>query len=81
MTVKPAFWTGEHASAFDDAEVARLYRFRPAYPPETFDVLAGLLVVAILSAPLLVTTPPDLQVDAAGARYLKQEGGLESKPS
>ncbi len=44
MTVKPAFWTGEHASAFDDAEVARLYRFRPAYPPETFDVLAGLMV-------------------------------------
>jgi SAM-dependent methyltransferase len=43
MTVKPEFWTGDNASAFDDADVARLYRFRPAYPPETFDVLAGLV--------------------------------------
>ena len=33
-------------------------------------VLAGLLVVALLSAPLVVARPPDLQEDAAGARYL-----------
>ncbi|HEV2251252.1 MAG TPA: class I SAM-dependent methyltransferase [Candidatus Limnocylindria bacterium] len=44
MSAKPEFWTGAHALAFDDPEVARLYRFRPVYPPETFDVLAGLVV-------------------------------------
>ena len=29
---------------FTDAEVARLYRQRPTYPPETFEILARLLV-------------------------------------
>jgi SAM-dependent methyltransferase len=44
LTGKPEFLTGENALAFDDADVARNYRYRPEYPAATFDLLAGLIV-------------------------------------
>lgn len=44
MSVKPEFLSGDNALAFDEAEVARSYAFRPAYPPKTFDALADLVV-------------------------------------
>lgn len=42
MEPKPAQWSREHAQAWDDADAARSYLARPAYPAETFEVLAGL---------------------------------------
>ncbi|HEY8730792.1 MAG TPA: methyltransferase domain-containing protein [Candidatus Limnocylindria bacterium] len=44
MTAKPEFLAGENALAFDDVDVARSYRYRPEYPAETFELLAGLIV-------------------------------------
>lgn len=43
MSAKPEFLSGEHATAWDDAEVASLYRHRPEYPPALVDLLLELL--------------------------------------
>lgn len=43
MSEKPDLWSGAHAMAWDDAEVAGLYHHRPEYPPALFDVLDELL--------------------------------------
>jgi SAM-dependent methyltransferase len=39
----PAFAV-EHGRAFDDPDVARLYHLRRTYPPETHDIVRGLIV-------------------------------------
>ncbi|HVK38274.1 MAG TPA: class I SAM-dependent methyltransferase [Candidatus Kapabacteria bacterium] len=41
--VRPSHLNRENADAFADEEVARSYRYRPAYPPDTIDFLAGLV--------------------------------------
>ncbi|HEX8917767.1 MAG TPA: class I SAM-dependent methyltransferase [Chloroflexota bacterium] len=44
MSQPPSFLRPEMAATFEDREVAASYRHRPAYPVQTFDVLAGLIV-------------------------------------
>jgi SAM-dependent methyltransferase len=44
MTVKPEFLSGDNPFAWDDAEVASLYRHRLEYPSAVFPVLAKLVV-------------------------------------
>lgn len=39
----PAIWGPEHAAAFDDAEVAQLYRHRPPYAHGAIDFIAQLV--------------------------------------
>lgn len=43
MKPKPKQWGLAHAAMWGDASVARAYRHRPPYPPETFAVLADLV--------------------------------------
>ncbi|HVR88567.1 MAG TPA: class I SAM-dependent methyltransferase [Candidatus Limnocylindria bacterium] len=43
MSAKQEFLTGEHALAWDDPEVARLYRHRLEYPAALFDLLLDLI--------------------------------------
>ncbi len=40
---KPACWSYANASAFEAPSVARAYRHRAPYPPETFAILTGLI--------------------------------------
>ncbi len=42
MDLKPRGWERRYAEWFDDATVVESYRYRPAYPPSLFGVLAGL---------------------------------------
>ncbi|MGE0191416.1 MAG: class I SAM-dependent methyltransferase [Planctomycetota bacterium] len=42
MDAKPTQWSPEHGSAWQDADAARSYLARPAYPEETCDLLAWL---------------------------------------
>jgi len=44
MSARPEFLNAENAMAFDDETAARAYTFRPGYPTEMFDALAGLIV-------------------------------------
>ena len=44
MDPKPAHLASCHAAQFEDASVAAAYRTRPPYPPETFSVLARLVL-------------------------------------
>ncbi len=44
MQPKPDFLSGEAGAAFQDADVAAVYRHRPTYPPAVFDILATLVV-------------------------------------
>lgn len=41
---KPEFWTEPHALAFQHPQVAASYQYRPLYPPETFEILSGLIL-------------------------------------
>ncbi len=43
MLPKPSHLGPEYAAQFGDASVVEAYHFRPPYPPETFDILAGLI--------------------------------------
>jgi SAM-dependent methyltransferase len=43
MEAKPAGWSSEYAAWFEYASVAAHYPLRPTYPPETIEVLVGLL--------------------------------------
>jgi predicted TPR repeat methyltransferase len=43
MFHKPEQWASEYAEPFHDRSVVEAYRHRPPYPPEVFDILAGLL--------------------------------------
>ena len=43
MTSKPPHLRPEFAERFKDPDVARAYRSRPPYPPETFAILSGLM--------------------------------------
>ena len=43
MQPKPSQFGPHVASAFEETSVVAAYRHRPTYPPETFDVLMGLL--------------------------------------
>ena len=45
MKPKPKFLDAEYARQFEDASVAAVYRKRPPYPPETFEIIGGLLPV------------------------------------
>jgi SAM-dependent methyltransferase len=45
MTPKPIFLGPKYAEQFRDASVAAAYRKRPPYPPELFEILAGLLPI------------------------------------
>lgn len=44
MRPKPDFLSPHAAAAFQDAGVARAYRYRPTYAAAVFDILAGLVV-------------------------------------
>ena len=44
MQPKPAHLTGENAARFQDPSVVDAYQLRPPYPPETFTILADLIV-------------------------------------
>src|SRR5438445_698680 len=44
MIPKPACHGEQSAAAFQDASVARAYQYRPPYPPETFRILANLIL-------------------------------------
>jgi len=41
---RPEFWTETYAKAFQHPQVAASYQHRPSYPPETFEILSGLIV-------------------------------------
>jgi SAM-dependent methyltransferase len=43
MVAKHPQWGERYSSIFKDPSVAAAYRFRPEYPPEVFDTLAGLI--------------------------------------
>ena len=43
MNEPPAFLRPEVAATFKDRAVVASYRHRPPYPPQTFDILAGLI--------------------------------------
>ena len=42
-TAKPGFLSAEYARQFQDRAVTDIYRMRPPYPAQTFEILAGLL--------------------------------------
>src|SRR6266705_1097874 len=44
MQSKPERFGTEYAEAFKDQRVVDLYRYRPPYPAEVFDILAALIV-------------------------------------
>jgi SAM-dependent methyltransferase len=44
VTDKPAYLGRDKALAFSDPSVAAAYRYRAPYPPETFEILTGLLL-------------------------------------
>ncbi len=44
MQPKPEHFGSYYAEAFKDHEVVDAYRYRPPYPDEVFDILAGLIV-------------------------------------
>src|SRR6266480_1225992 len=43
MQPKPEYFGTSYAEAFKDQQVVDAYRYRPAYPQEVFDMLAGLI--------------------------------------
>lgn len=43
MSNKPAMYGERFASAFMDADTVAAYQYRPPYPPQTFELLTGLL--------------------------------------
>src|SRR5260370_38172448 len=43
MQSKPERFGTEYADAFEDQRVVDLYRYRPPYPTEVFDILAALI--------------------------------------
>jgi SAM-dependent methyltransferase len=43
MNEPPSFWRPEVAATFEDREVAAAYRHRPMYPPQTFQIVVGLI--------------------------------------
>jgi SAM-dependent methyltransferase len=43
MSEKPRQWKSDYGSIFQDASVVAAYEHRPTYPPETFDLLFGLI--------------------------------------
>jgi len=43
MLHKPEQWASEYAKPFQDCSVVEAYRYRPPYPPEVFEILAGLI--------------------------------------
>jgi len=43
MTAKPRQWSTEHASIFKDKSVVQAYEYRPGYPLQLFEILAGLI--------------------------------------
>src|SRR5205807_9877502 len=43
MLHKPEQWASEYAKPFQDRSVVEAYRYRPPYPPEVFEILAGLI--------------------------------------
>ena len=43
MKPKPKHLGQEYASQFQDQSVVDAYRHRPPYPPQTFEILAGLI--------------------------------------
>ncbi|GCE23343.1 class I SAM-dependent methyltransferase [Dictyobacter kobayashii] len=42
MIQKSKYFAHKHAESFKDQSIAETYRFRPPYPAETFEILAGL---------------------------------------
>lgn len=44
MSDVPSYLRADVAAAFQDRNVAASYRYRPRYPPETFGIVAGLIV-------------------------------------
>ena len=46
MGQRPADLAAQDAAAFQDRGVVASYRHRPPYPPEVFDILAGLIAIA-----------------------------------
>lgn len=43
MSQTPSFYRPDVAATFEDRNVAASYRHRPAYPPQTFEILTGLI--------------------------------------
>lgn len=43
MEPKPTFLGSQFAASFEDASVAKAYRYRPAFPPQTFEILRPLI--------------------------------------
>src|SRR5271169_5897777 len=43
MQPKPEHFSDSYAEAFKDRQVVEVYRHRPPYPDEVFDILAGLI--------------------------------------
>lgn len=43
MRHKPKQFSDQHASMFQDVSVVAAYQYRPPYPAETFEILAGLM--------------------------------------
>jgi SAM-dependent methyltransferase len=43
MLHKPEQWASKYAEPFQDRSVVQAYRHRPPYPPEVFEILAGLI--------------------------------------
>jgi predicted TPR repeat methyltransferase len=43
-TVEPVFRKEQGATRFQDETAAKRYHLRPAYPPDTFDILNSLIV-------------------------------------
>ncbi len=43
MIHKPESWASKYAEPFQDKSVVEAYRHHPPYPPEVFEILAGLL--------------------------------------
>ena len=48
MQPKPNQWAFEHASFFQDESVARAYKYGPTYPPQVFEILAGLIPDSVM---------------------------------
>lgn len=49
MLHKPKQWAPEYAEPFQDRSVVEAYRHRPPYPPEVFEILAGLIKAELQS--------------------------------
>jgi SAM-dependent methyltransferase len=43
MEPKPEFLGRQFATSFEDASVAESYRYRPTFPPQTFEIINGLI--------------------------------------